>query len=311
MANALFITYTDSGGNTQTSPVVSTDSAAIYGWKSLTFDLNEQHTSGAGIAGVMANTLLTKLSTPPVSFNPNTGGSFNLEIIVSGFYKTLDWECYEVTNTTSESAGTILARAVFGTASATISYAGYNTSTFTTGGTIGHGRGRFYDDVDFSLWQNNTAFNKTPERKGGTTILEQVQQIVEAGGAGGTQWVWGITRTDPNVNYRRVYYRPVNTDIEYQDDPAGTGRIFNQYGQYVRPWTVTPDRSIFLNSGNYGFVFSDIATGRYIKKVKYNANSQSVVWTGENDRTLSGYFRIGEVVSPRGVPFGAPKRQTW
>lgn len=319
MANALTITYYDSGGTTQTTPATNAASIATYGTKQKTFDAGNKNNSGSGFANAFAAMKLANISQPLESVSPNSGGGFSVEIAIKGFYHTWDWLSFEVSDTTFaygglaapsalENAYTAIFRHLFSTNAVAISY-----YTNPNGSNVaGNGWGIFYNDgiiSDLPDLAFAIPWSRTKERTGGQTLWQFLQETVQAGD-GTNRWVIGINPTGFNNGYRNVYYRQANTNIDYMTDPAGTTRILDTYGSPLRAWVVQPDRQIRIVGGNVGQSFAGINT-KYISKIQYKAETQEVTWYTENDNSLEGVFQIGEFTKSSDALFGSSKYQFW
>ncbi|MCA9367110.1 hypothetical protein KC887_02455 [Candidatus Kaiserbacteria bacterium] len=315
MANRISVTYY-AGSSAQTTMNSSATSIATYGAKEKTFDAGNKNAAGAGFAAALAGRKLADLASPPETFSPNSGSGYSVDITIKGFYHTWDWQSNEVSNTTypalpapnppatSEDAITCIYRHILGANSGiAYSFASQNSSDVS-----GNGNGVFYNDLDLTrLTTSTVGWTRTKERKGGQTTWQYLQETVQAGD-GVNRYVIGIAPTDFSTGYRKAYYLPANTDVEYTTDPQGTSRVFDVYGQPLRAWTVQPDRQIMIADSSIGRSFAGTNT-KYISKVQYKAESQEVTWATELDLSLDGVLQVGNYTKSTDSLFGAPKKQ--
>lgn len=315
MANRVFVTYFDAGGSAQTTIVADTDSVAIYGGKEITYDANNKNAAGASFAATLASQKLANVSQPLETESPSTGGGFSCSIVVKGFYHTWDWVSFEVSTTAypsppapvaanaSTAANTVLARHIYGTTTTAYTYLNINMS-----GVAGNGWGIFYNDIDASLYQTvSPGWTRTYERRGGQTLWQFIQETTEVGD-GTNRYVAGITRTDFNLGYRRAYYIPASTDIEYKTDIQGTQRLLGLNGRPVRAWTVEPNALIEIATTSVGRLFQGTNTA-YLSKIQYDAETQTITWATEEDLSLDGVLNVGQYTRTTGGKFGAVPKQ--
>lgn len=313
MANVVDVVYSTTGASPQTVQTgIAFDafSGALYGFKTQCFDIGAQYSAGAAMAAVYRDGKLAKLRFPPTSASTGGSESLNVTIEMKGFYHTWDWDTFGNTDTTSLNAGQVVFLFILdNTPTNPLSQTGYNASRWTANG---NGNGVFYRDNDFSLWVNNTSFNLTTEKRNGETHWNKVLGIVEAGD-GVDDWVIGITPTDPNLGYRRAYYREANTDVEYKTNAYIDRRFYSPYGTYIPSWRILPDRAVIIEDIVAVWIetLNDPRLA-YIESVEYDAESGQVTWQSKDDVSLVGVFQVDRAGrSTGGQRFGAPQRNVF
>lgn len=269
------------------------ESQAIYGIKQGTVDALVQYTNIAGtnVHTALRDHLIAVQAWPQssVRFNP-TSKQLSLKLDMQGFFHTLEWEHYASATATSAGASTIVGEVIAGLANGTT----------------------FFDNSDTSEIDTNAAFNQARLSRNGLTAWEFLKQIQEAGNAGATRWVMGISPTDFNRGDRVFYYQAANSAIEYTARlREGPGIIRNIYGGRVLPWNVRPDRSIRLMDVLTGWnLQGDDPRESYIEKVTYDAESQTVQWVSSDDMGLEGRMQFARIFKPHATRFGAPPRSS-
>lgn len=300
MSNAIEIIYDDPASAPQQSRstvVTDDDSRAIYGTKSGTFEAGTNRGSQTLTTGI-GDKKLAQLAWPSFSSALDVSGGLSLEIECLGFYHTLKWEKFAVSSTTVEAVGLVIQRYLYSTVTPT--YVGYNGS-----GGSGNGDGLFYNDTDDSLWNANTSYNAVRENQTSTT-WDHIVKMCEAGD-GTDDWLVGITPYDISRDYRRAYYRQANNNIEYVVSLREGMKVRSVYGHIIEPWEVIPDRSIRVGDLSTDVRIesstqSDPST-MWIKKISYDANSNTVTWQGKDDITIEGIFGFKDITKDIGNKF--------
>lgn len=287
MANRVTVQYSLAAA---TSPDVTTtgndtNSQAIYGIKQETVELGAQTSLNATTFNALRDSVLAQRAWPQTSIVRGDGaGLLNVECL--GFYHTLEWESFRNTTT-----GNVQLR-------------NFITTLLLPG--LGNGT-TFFDNTDFTdIGTNTLSVNQNKIR--GSTFWEIFKEIQEYGDAT-NPFVLGITPTLYSTGTRRLYYRALNTAIEYTARVGDGLRVRNLYGQIVPPWLVRPDRGIRVSDMLIGWNgLGDNPTETYIKSIEYNANQQSIDWHGDDDRTNEGFFNFKNFAKAQGKPFGAVRR---
>lgn len=274
--------------------VYDEESAAIYGYKTLVFDIGAQFESSAGLPGAIQTAYQNRVSRPIKTTHPAPTSGMEVQIDCVGMYHTWKWVIFNqttgspITDTVGNGVWYLMFTHFF--QSATNIYAGYNSAAGRNLNGTGAGYGVFYNSEDWlDTWVSNSAFNVDKTRQGGETNWDRIMQFVE-GGDGVDPWVVGIEITDPNRGYRRAYYRASNQTVEYFDYPHDPANIYDRYGRRVPPWKVRPDRILSselnplgLSSGEFRYT--------YLKTVTYDSNSpQPITYTSDYDMSWRGLF---------------------
>lgn len=294
MANQVKVIYTTaatSPATTQsaaaTATVKSAASIAMYGIKQEQVDLGLM-TSGTGVT-ILRDTVLAQRALPKSSIKPvSDGGNGLLKIECLGFYHTLGWEDYRETGTVSTSLG-LLVDAVIG--------------GLVNGAT-------FFNNADLTRTVTNASLINQQHVKGETAwdVLMKVREI----GNASTYYVIGVSPTDFQTGTRRFYYEQANSNIVYTARMADGLRIRNLYGQLVPPWTVQPNAGIRVSDMLIGWNgVGDNPTETYIMKIDYDAETQKVIYSGDDDLTAEGVFNLKQFNKPQGnkpKQFGAARR---
>lgn len=271
MANRVRTVYTTAASSPTTTQSAVADSAtsqAIYGIKQEQVDLGLM-TSGTGVT-LLRDVVLAQRAFPKTSMLPSSGGGGGLlHIECLGFFHTLEWEDYRNTGTGSVQLGalvdTILGALVNGTT--------------------------FFDSSDVTLTDANTNTIDINHAKGETTwdVLQKISEI----GNGTTFYVIGLTTTDFQLGTRRFYYTTASSSVTYTARQADGLRIRNLYGQLVDPWRVRPDTGIRVSDALIGWNgIGDNPTETYIRKIDYDANRQSCIYSGDDDLSAEGVFNL-------------------
>jgi hypothetical protein len=164
----------------------------------------------------------------------------------------------------------------------------------------------FFDNTDFSQISANAATTPNQNRM---SYWEKILQIAEAGDAS-NYWLAGITPTNPQTNKRVLYYRQANAATEYTARQSDSLRIRDLYGRYVPPWTVVPDRAVFVSDVLVGYNTAVAVDPRltYIFRIQYDANTQQVQYFGADDTTSKGAFMIKRGFRPNKRYYGGTIR---
>lgn len=288
MANRIVVLYTTAATSPATTQSAaasattkSTYSQSLYGIKEEQIDLGLM-TNGTG-ATVLRDTVLAQKALPKSSILPSSGGGGMLHIEFLGFYHTLKWENYR------------------DNATASAPQIGALVDTIITGLLNGT---TFFDNADTSLTIANTSTINQQVAKGESAwdILSKLQEM----GNTTSYFVIGITPTDYRTGTRRFYYQVASTDIVYTARQADGLRIRNLYGQLVPPWTVRPNAGVRVSDMLIGWDgIGDNPTETYITKIDYDANQQSVIYSGDDDISAEGAFNFRRWNKAQGKRFGA------
>lgn len=270
MANrvkCMYQTANTSPATTQTASVDSTSSQGFYGIKQEQVDLGYMQ-GGTGVT-LLRDTVLAQRAFPKTSILPGGGGSGLLHIECLGFYHTLEWEDYNTAVNGTPQIGTLVD---------TIIGAVVNGTTF-------------FDNADLTETDANTNTVNQIALKG-ETVWEQLLKLIELGNTT-NYFVGGITPTLFSTGTRRFYYRQASTTVTYTARQSDGLRIRNIYGQLVDPWRVRPDTGIRVSDMLIGWDgVGDNPTETYIKKIDYDANKQSCIYSGDDDLTAEGVFNL-------------------
>lgn len=289
MTNRATILYTNtSTGNTGqlTAVADNADSQALYGIKQGIIDIGYQSTvPNSTTVNAMRDGILVHRAWPKPSITRGNGSGI-LHIEMLGFYHTLDWESYRNTATTVIDLDDFITTLILpGLANANV----------------------FLDNTDFTdIAQNTLDINRESTR--GETAWQTIQKIQEIGSSL-NYWVAGVTPTLFQTGLRRVYYRSLNTDIEYTAKQADGLRVRDLYGKIVPPWTVRPDRGIRVSDMLIGWNgLGDNPTETWIRSVTYDANQQTVDWQGDDDTTAEGQFQVLQYYRQTQKRYGTTRR---
>ena len=287
MANRLAVTYTNNAGAITTSSLVSdTNSQAVYGIKNDRLELRAQNT-GTTMINNVRDTALTQRAWPKSSIVPAGGsGGGLLKIECLGFYHTLQWDVYQDATV------------------ADVTLSNYLINQLLPG--VINGTTFFDNTVTSGITVNATTIQRTSIR--GETIWDRMQIIREVGD-GTVYYVIGITPTSFQTGVRSLYYRAFNPAIEYTARQADGLRVRNLYGQLVDPWRVQPDKGVRISDMLIGWNgVGDNPTESWIMAVDYDANTQRVLWRGDDDRTAEGAFNFRYKNKAFNKRFGAQYR---
>lgn len=287
MANRCIVQYSLAGS---TSPAVTatgndTTSQAIYGIKQETVELGPQRSLNSVTFNALRDNILVQRAWPKTSIVRGQGSGL-LHIECLGFYHTLEWETFRNA----------------GTGNVTVN----NFIDTTLIPSLGNGT-TFFDNADFTDVGANT-LTVDQEKLRSQTFWELLLEMQEYGDAS-NYFVIGITPTLFATGTRRLYYRALNTTIEYTARQSDGLRIRNTAGQLVNPWDVRPDRGIRVSDMLIGWNgVGDNPTETYIKSIDYDANRQSVDYHGDDDLTAEGIFNFKRFGKGIGKRFGATRR---
>lgn len=287
MANYIVAIYAATAGSTtttQSAAAQDTDSQAIYGIKEEQIDLG-QMLSGTG-ATLMRSTVLAQRAWPKSSILPSQGGNGLLHIECLGFYHTLEWENYRNTGTGATQLGSFVDTII----------------TNILNGTT------FFDNADVTDTAANTNTVDIFTAKG-ESAWEVLMKIVESGDAS-NYYVAGVSPTDFQTGTRRFYYQQASTTVTYTARQSDGLRIRNLYGQLVDPWRVRPDTGIRVSDVLIGWDgVGDNPTETYIKKIDYDANRQSCIYSGDDDLTAEAVFSLKRFNKARKPGVGGAERR--
>lgn len=311
LGNRVMMSYfnTVSLPNTKvTSEVTDQASIDVFGSKMATQDLGIEYLSTDTRHNTQRDLFLAKQSDPYKQMTVAPSGNatgYSLKIEIRGFYHTLAWDTFETTANTQTVGSLVTVAMVYAGNAASI--AGYNSSRFAD-----NGYGVFFNTEDFSDMDfSNAVYTSSMEKRGGQSHLDFIRQHVEPGD-GINDYVFGITRTDPNLRYRRGYYRQANTETKYFTNMFSDRRIYSSTGELIDPWTITPDANIaILDLPSFNTPLNTQTASSYITKVTYDGESGLVTWASKEDLTLSGQYQTGKVNRAEGSPFGQLTRRSY
>lgn len=303
MANRIRVNYVSRGVGFQTqitTAVNDTASQAIYGIKEDTLD-GGSTANTAGAAGYftdIGNAQLALRAYPRVSTSVRTSGARAglVQIECIGFFHTLEWE----NNAQGAPAGT---RVPYNAASGVIDTL---LALLANGST-------FFSLTRTDQLTVNTAVDVPLDGATGKSWWMQIQQMCDAGNgtAPYVRYITGITPTDPNFGTRALYYKAASTTIGYTIRVRdGTGYIRNTLGAVVKPYWVRPDTGVRLNDILVGWAGNTLDDPRefYLSKVDYDADTQSVSLSSDDDISVEGAFQLGKITKAYGKRFGAALR---
>jgi len=309
LGNRVMVSYFNkvSAPNSKVSAeVLNQDSIDIYGSKMLTQDLGIEYLTTDTRHNVQRDLLLAKHADPyeQMTVTPTGNASnYSLKLEIKGFYHTLEWDTFEVGVATSQVSSIVFNYLWYVLVS---NATGYNSSRFTSNGT-----GVFYNTEDFTFFNANATYNTSTEKRGGQSHLDFIRQHVEPGD-GVNDWVFGITRTDPNLGYRRAYYRQANTETKYYTNIFKDRRVYSATGELLDPWTITPDANIsILDIPSFNTPLNAQIPVSYVEKINYDGETGQVTWASKEDLTLSGQYQLGKVNKTEGASFGRDARRSY
>lgn len=291
MGNRITVTYTEQ--STVTVTVIgttvnanSTASQALYGIKQDNMEFGYVRTATSTAMAALRDTLIANRAFPKASLRPGNG-KFTIHMELLGFYHTLRWESYNSGATTSVIA----------------------ISTMITGTllpALANGK-TFFDNTDFKDIATNAITYPAQQRAGGTfwDILQQMAEI----GDGANGFVVGITPTRFDTRERRLYYKQINTAIEYTLNMSKGLYFQTVYRKRVPPWKVKPDRGARVEDWLVGYGLpGDDPRQCYIYDVSYDANNQRCTFNSQDDTTLEGVFESKRAFKRHGKKLGAAIR---
>lgn len=289
MFNRAVVIWTNIGvGTTTTAAHNETDSQAVYGIKHGTIDGFAKR----GVATLQMNAireLVIDQTGWPLTTVTQGALKGNVRVELKGFYHTIVWDDYYNGGAAAINPSTLVQRVV----------------TALTNGTT------FVDNSDLTLIDTNAAYTVQEQESFGKTAWQVIESVV-GGGDGSNYWVAGVTRTDPVLDTRRVYYRQANSAVEYTTRAADALRVRNVYGGLVRPWTVRPDRAIRIQDILPAWSARGLDPREtYIEKVRYDANKQQVTWANADDLHMQGAFQEQRYYKFNDTLFGNPPRNSW
>lgn len=289
MANRVRCVYTilaTSPQTTQSAVNDDTSSQAIYGIKQEQIDLGFMQ-AGTGVT-IVRDTVLAQRAFPKTSMLPSQGGNNLLHVECLGFYHTLTWEDHRQGTTGNVQIGNKVDAILGGLVNGTT----------------------FFDNADLTETDANAqTIDQSMIR--GETAWDALMKIQEFGDTL-NYFVMGVTPTLFSTGTRRFYYRQANNSIVYTARQSDGLRIRNLYGQLVDPWRVRPDAGIRVSDALVGWNgVGDNPTETYIQKIDYDANTQRVIYSGDDDLTAEGVFNRKRFNRPQGdkpQQFGAARR---
>jgi hypothetical protein len=287
MANRVRTISTQTAGSTTTTQGAvtnDTNSQALYGIKQEQVDIGFMP-SGTGVT-LIRDTILAQRAWPKTSILPSGGGGGLLHIECLGFYHVLEWEDYRQGTAGSVQLGNFLD---------TVIGSSINNTTF-------------FDNTDLTDTDanTNTIDQGTVKGEGMWEVLLKIAEM----GDGANYWVLGVTPTLFSTGTRRFYYQQANSTIVYTARQSDGLRIRNLYGQFVDPWRVRPDAGIRVSDMLIGWNgIGDNPTETYIKKIDYDANRQSCIYSGDDDLTAEGVFNLKRFNKARLLGVGKAERR--
>lgn len=286
MCNRARSLYTSAAGGAppQTAVTNSAASQAIYGIKQEQVDLG--YMGNASGVTLMQQVIVAQRAFPKASVIPSSGGGGLLHIEFLGFYHTLEWEDYRDTVAGNVQLGNFLD---------TIIGASINGTTF-------------FDNTDLALTVANTSLIDKQSLNGETkwALLEKVAEHGDAT----NYFIIGITPTGYLSGTRRFYYQQASTTVTYTARQSDGLRIRNLGGALVDPWRVRPDTGIRISDSLIAWNgVGDNPNESYIKKIDYDANSQKIIYSGDDDVSAEGVFNAKRFNNAIGKLLGAPRRQ--
>lgn len=159
---------------------------------------------------------------------------------------------------------------------------------------------------------SNTTFNISRESRSGSSYLDYIRGIVEAGD-GSAQFAFGISRSNIFKQNRYVYYKPANSVIKYTTKVyQDAGFVRSPTGAIIPGHLVEPDAKIRLLDffPEYDVPGNDNPRIGYIEEITYDGESGRVQWVTGDNLTLEGQFNANSLYKKAGQLFGAPNRQT-
>lgn len=264
MANSMqVLASTSTSAQTTTTAVQNTTSQNIYSIKQGSVEFGFQWGATGGQPTALGDAILASHAFPQSSMDVAGGNDFRLSIEMIGFYQTLKWQMFFSSSSVSQTYSAFVLARLSGL---------LNTTTW-------------FDNADTSQVTTNTATRATGDSPG-KTVWDTLDTLAQSGDAAGTPWVVGITPTNYNTRSRRLYYRPVNSTIEYSAKITDNLRIRNIYGKVVPPWLVVPDRVMQVNDALIGYTpQGDDPRMTYINTVEYDAETQVARVYGYDDIT--------------------------
>lgn len=287
MANRVKVQYTVPSTPTTNQANTAgddTDSQALYGIKEDTLELGMMYGSSDDRANDLRDAALAARAWPQKSVTQGEPGLVNLELL--GFYHTLEWETYVSTATTTTTYSPWLT--------------GVLLPALANGAT-------FFDNTITSEIDTNSGARRYNEH-GNRSVWEIISKMAEAGD-GSIPWVIGITPTRVTDNARHMYYRAMNTSIEYTCLLSDGRRPRNKFGRVVNPWEVRPDRGIRIMDAMLAWTGNgDNPTETYIKTVEYDAETGAARWESIDSVEAEAAFQLTKVNRATSKRFGAAAR---
>ena len=287
MANRVKVQHTHPSlptTNQITTAVNNTDSQALFGIKEDTLEFGMKWDNDDR-ADDLRDAALAARAWPQKSVTQGEPGVINLEML--GFYHTLEWETYTSTATTITTYSSWLT--------------GVLLPALVNGAT-------FFDNTITSEIDTNGGVRRYNERSGNRSVWEIISRMAEAGD-GAIPWVIGLTPSRFSDGKRTLYYRAMNTDIEYTARLSDGHRPRNLYGRLVSPWDVRPDRGIRITDTLLAWNgLGDNPAESWISYVEYDAESQGVKWYSSDSTEVEAAFQLHHTSKATGKRFGAAPR---
>lgn len=287
--------YNTAAAATQVSGTVDTPaSVAIYMRKHGTIEGDIAFTGGT-TQRQNIRTLMRDRSSWPLSSMSAGEGTFALEIEMRGWYSILDWLSYNNALTTTAGASALIQELLTDTASATL----YSNALYVWA--TGSGSGAW------SALITTNSSNSARESSNQQTYLEFLEGIILAGAAGSprVQYAWNVSKYngfDPNTNGRRIYYAPARTSVYYYQRARSEPGVFRDASdRKIDPWRIEADRTVQVTDILFGWAQQgQDPRATYIEAVDYDANAQTVKYTGSDDISAAGVFGFRQRFRLRG-----------
>jgi hypothetical protein len=290
MANSVYLNHAKNVAGVTTTVISAaadvTASQNIYGIKEVGVKGRAHRTgSTADSIDLLRNRKVNEVAYPQVSVTKKSGGNNYIKMEMRGLWDTLGWEsvqqnrAYDVTPSISMEV------------------------RYLPGMLNGN---TFFDNTDFTeLDTPGVNVQTSQDLRTGETGRDYLEQIAELGD-GVDLWIVGMTPTRA-TGLRRLYYRKANKTVEYTALTRDGLRIRNKSGALVRPWAVTPDKTIRISDILVGWnaIGSD-PRETYIKAISYKQNSNTVTWVGEDDVTMEGILGLFRRQKDFRAVFGQP-----
>lgn len=217
---------------------------------------------------------------PLIAVKSSNSNAFSIKLNCQGYYHTLKYDNWHQPATATLAVSNAVFSMLWYWAAHPL--ASVNSSVYNS-------RGVFYNDLDYqSTFVPNTSYNINVERRDGTTIWDHLLKLAEPGD-GSSPFVIGIDPWNPNLRYRRPYYRPAQVStVKYVTRAYGDPRIYTPQGRLVQPWDVRPDAIIRVTDllPSWGGEGADPRFA-YIYEVSYDSNQSYAVWQTRDNRSTN------------------------